>query len=50
MTALYFADPHLLIHARDPQRDPVKRQRARIGNVPEWIVGWDRSAPITYHS
>jgi len=29
MTALYFADTHLLIYARDPRRDPVKHQRAR---------------------
>jgi predicted nucleic acid-binding protein len=29
MTALYFVDTHLLIYARDPQRDPVKHQCAR---------------------
>lgn len=34
MTVLYFADTHLLIHARDLRRDLVKHQRARIGNFP----------------
>ena len=43
MSALYFADTHLLIYARDPRRDPVKHQRARIGNFPEWVAGWDRA-------
>ena len=44
MTALYFADTNLLIHARDPRRDPVKHQRAR-----QWLEQlWrDRSGRLS---
>lgn len=44
MTALYFADTNLLIYARDPQRDPLKHQRAR-----QWLEQlWrDRSGRLS---
>ncbi len=44
MTVLYFVDTNLLIYARDPQRNPVKHQRAR-----QWLEQlWrDRSGRLS---